>query len=646
MKKICLLIILAFCSTLIFSQTLFTFGNTAVDKEEFLRAYNKNKTPVTDKEKSLREYLDLYVKFKLKVKAARDLHLDTLPQLKGDLESFRNQIEESYLNNETALNGLTNEAFIRSQKDLHVLHFFIPLDANTAPVDTLAAYRILNEVQGLMKTENNNYEKVSRILAEKNSTIKGADLGFLTVFSLPYEYENIVYGLSAGETSKPYRSKKGLHVFNLAGDRKTAGKWKIAQILLAFPPGGQLQNFALLQKKADSVYNLIKGGKDFATLAKEISDDKMTYMSGGELPEFGSGKYELPFETEVFKLEKDGDISRPFSTSYGFHIIKKLKQTLTPSDKNDAVFRSELKQKVIQDPRVNTAREIFNKEVITQVGFKKNTAVKDADLFRYADTVSLILANEVSKKIPFYDKVIFTVGKKNIKGSDWLNYIRDYKNTAELYQGETNTAMFEKFISTTTLDYYKKNLEEYNTDFRYQMEEFRDGNILFEIMERSVWSRAANDSVGLLKYYTDHSAKYKWAASASIIIFNCTTKSIADAAIDALKKGNPWKKVVEEQNNGIQADSGRYELSQIPLDNNVTPAPGLITSPSINTNDASANFIKFIALHNADLQRSFDEARGLVINDYQNILEDKWIVELKKKYPVKVNEAVFQSLLQ
>ena len=245
-----------------------------------------------------------------------------------------------------------------------------------------------------------------------------------------------------------------------------------------------------------------------------------------------------------------------------------------------------------------------------------------------------------------YDKVIFTVGKNTIKGSDWLNYIRDYKNTAELYQGETNEVMLDRFASTTSLTYYKNNLESFNPDFHYQMEEFRDGNILFEIMEKKIWSNAAIDSVGLNKYYSENKKKYTWDASANIIIFNCTSKAIADAAYTAIKNGEPWKKVVEDQKNGIQSDSGRYEITQIPLEPGVKPAAGLITTPVVNSVDGTASFIKFINLYSANMPRNFDEARGLVINDYQNILEEKWIAELKKKYPVKVNEPVFESLLK
>ncbi len=646
MKKFYLSILLAvFCSTL-FAQTLFTFGGSAVDKEEFLRAYNKNKTTVPDKEKALREYLDLYIKFKLKVKAARDLRLDTLPQLKSDLESFKTQIEESYMNNETAMNGLVDEAFMRSQQDLHVIHFFAPIDDKISPEDTLKAYKALNEVAAEMKNDNNNYEQAANTLSSKYIPVRGSDLGFVTVFALPYEYENIVYGLKAGETSAPYRTAKGLHVFKVLEERKSAGKWRIAQILFAMPPGDELVNTTLLRMKADSVYNLLKQGADFASLAKIYSDDKMTYMTGGEMPEFGTGKYDPAFEAEVFKLQKEGDISRPFASQYGFHIIKKIKQTPTPSAKEDANYLADLKQKVSQDSRVNTAKAAFLKDVMKQLGFKKATQVKDAEFFRYADSISASLPPTISKKIPVYDKVIFTVGKNSVKGADWLTYVRDYKTAPELYKGESNEVLFEQFTTTTVLNYYKKNLEELNPDFKYQMEEFRDGNVLFEIMERNVWSTAGNDSAALLKCYNENKTKYRWAASASIIVFNCANKTVAEETFADVKSGKDWKKIVEEKNSTVLADSGRYELSQIPLENGVKPAADLITNPVINTVDGSASFIKFISLHEANLQRSFEEARGLVINDYQVILEDQWIDTLKKKYPVKVNETVFASLLK
>ena len=646
MKLFYLLIAFSLSVSAGFSQTLFTYGNKSVDKEEFLRAYNKNKTPVSDKEKSLREYLDLYVKFKLKVSAALDAKLDTLPQLQYDAQSFRTQIEDSYLNNEKALNELLAEAFARSQKDLHVLHFYTAVNGSMKPEDTLKTYKAITGFAASLNSGKNDYEKLVADAAPV--IIKQADIGFITAFSLPYEYENIIYGLKPGQASRPFRTKNGWHVFKVTDERNAVGKWKVAQILLATAPEQQVADKMVLEKRADSIYQLLQKGGDFAMLARRFSDDKLSYGNGGELAEFGSGKYQLSFEKEVFKLSRDGEIGKPFFTDFGYHIVKRIAHSPVSADKNDQAFMFDLKQKVQQDSRINRAKELFVKEVLRQVNFKKTGVVTDADLYRYADSVIANPSAETSSNsvFPISNKIIYSFGKAKITGKEWLDFIRDYKGNAELYQGENNAALVEKFITSTTFDYYKKHLEDYNSEFRYQMEEFKDGNVLFEIMERNIWGSAANDTVALLKYYNENKSKYKWAASADIVLFNCFNKTIADAAKESLKNGKDWKKIVEEANNTIQADSGRFELSQIPMTIDSKSPAGAITETIINPQDATAGFAKVVNQYQAGLQRNFEEARGLVINDYQNVLEEKWISDLKKKYPVKINEPVFQSLLK
>ena len=647
MKKIYLLFTFVCCTSTLFSQTLFTYGNGSVDKEEFLRAYNKNKTPVTDKEKALRDYLDLYIKFKLKVKAAKDLRLDTLQQLQTDLQNFRSQVDETYMNNEKAVADLVNEAFIRSQKDIHVAHFFIEINGKLNPTDSINMYKAAAELQSKLNNGSSNYEELAQEVGKKyNVPVKSSDIGFITVFSVPYEYENIIYGLKTGQAAIPFRSKKGLHIFKSVEERPGAGKWKIAQILLAFPPGDPSVFRKALDQKADSIYNELQHGADFVAMASAVSDDKLTYTTGGELPEFGSGKFEPAFEKEIFKSNKEGYISKPFASVYGLHIIKVLKQTAIPTDKSDAAFMYELKQKVLQDSRIAGAKEKFVKEMLSQVGLKRNNAVKDAELFRYADSIAAKPSEDRVKNYPVSDKVILSFSKSSVKGSDWLAFVRDYKNNAELYKGESNAALLEKFIATAAQDYYRKHLEEYNVEFRHQMDEFRDGNVLFEVMERNVWGSAASDSAGLMKHYTDNRSSYKWGPSAGVIIFNCSNKTTAAAAIAALKNGKLWKQVVADGDNNIQADSGRYEIAQLPLPTGIKATEGLITDPIMNGPDGSTGFIQVIKLYDGNQQRSFGEARGLVINDFQNVLEERWVDELKKTYPVKVNENVFQSMLK
>jgi peptidyl-prolyl cis-trans isomerase SurA len=645
MKKLLLLLTVTWFTNAVCAQTLFTYGNTAVDKAEFIRAYNKNKTPVNDKEKALREYLDLYVKFKLKVRAAMDLKLDTLPQLQYDAQSFRSQIEDSYLNNEKAVNDLLGEAFNRSQKDLHVLHFFIPVDAAATPGDTLKATKSIKNFYTALAAGKTDYDNLS---AASEVKIKQSDFGFVTVFSLPYEYENIVYGLKMGETSKPYRTKNGWHLFKLTDERKAVGKWKVAQILFSIPPDASAEAKKDYEKRADSVYRLLQKGEDFGKIARWFSDDKVTYGNNGEMAEFGSGKFESSFENEVFKLTQDKEISKPFLTAYGYHIVKRLSQSPVSTDKNEAAYQFELKQKVQQDSRINYAKDLFVKELMRQVNFKKSGVVADADLYRFADSVIAKPNSETGNAAmyPIASKTLYTYAKTKLTGKDWLDFVRSYKGTGELYQGESNAALAEKFITTTVMDYYKKHLEDYNADFRYQMDEFKDGNVLFEIMERNIWGKASADTSGLKKYYTENKSKYLWNASADVIIFNCSSKLFADSAKAAVLKGKDWKKIVEEANNNVLADSGRFELAQLPVAvDSKTPA-GYVSEITVSPIDGNTSFLKVVHHYNANLQRSFDEAKGLVINDYQNILEEKWILELKNKYPVKINETVFETLLK
>ena len=640
MKNLYMLLMLCMGIVPVFSQTLFTYGGHTVSKDEFLKAYNKNKTPETNKEASLREYLELYSRFKLKVKTAELQRLDTLQQLRYDLQNFRSQVAESYMNDKEGLNALVEEALLRAQKDIHLLRFYIPIADTMSPADTLRVYSAMNELYTQLAADT-SFDPAQQV-TDKNSLVKKTDLGYITVFSLPYEIENSVYALKKVEITRPIRTRSGLQVFKHAGERRSAGKWKVAQILISTAPGATSAELEAARKKADSIYTLLMNGVGFSTVAKQFSEDRLTYLNGGELTEFGTGKFEQPFETNVFDLKKDGEISRPFLSSYGYHIVKRLQQKDTPADLTDEEFTNYLRQAVLHDSRVNGSKANFEKDIKIKTGFKRNVAVRDTELFRYADSVSL---NQVIKNYPINNKTIFSFAKSAIKGADWLNFVKDYKLNPDVYKGESNSVLLNKFISTASFDYYRKHLEEYNLDFKKQMQEFREGNMLFEIMERNVWNKASGDSAGLVKYYNDHRSRYFWAASAAVILFNGADSTITQEAVTALRNGKDWKLISSESEGQVSADSGRYELTQLSLPAGIVVKEGMIISQADNSGDNASGFLKVLKLFPANEPRSFEEARGLVINDYQGFLDEQWIAELKKKYPVVLNETVFQSLL-
>ena len=641
MKKIILLSANLLMGISLFAQQpLINYGKHSIGKVEFLKAYNKNK-PATDntREKSVKEYVDLYANFKMKVMEALELRLDTAEQFKSDVDNFRKQIIENYLSDEKTFNALTDEAYTRSLSDLHVVRYSVSIDENTSPEDSMAKYNAIKAISEQLKKMPN-----SRVNNSESRLVDYSDMGFLTVFSLPYVYENIVYGLKAGETSSPYRSKKAWHVFSVIDKRKSVGKWKIAQILFSTPENADGSIMQVLKAKADSIYTILRHGADFSNVAKFVSDDKLTYLNGGELPEFGTGKYDNVFESEAIRLNKDGDISEPFQTSFGIHILKRLSQTPAPSIKTDDNWLYDIKQKLQQDDRIKIAKDKFAKDIITKIGFKLTNAVKAEDLYNFADSVMFDFEiPDAPATKPISKKVLINFTKGNATGEDWLNFIRDYKGNPDLFKMETNAMLWEKFKTYASLNYYKNNLEFYNADFAYQMQEFKEGNLLFEIMEKNVWSKASSDSVGLRAYYNAHKNQYIWSKSADVLIMNAISDDIAKAAKESIQSGVNWKELVEVNQGELQGDSGRFELTQINADSTATEDS---YSPVTLNSDGTAGFMKYLKFYKDGEQRSFEDARGMVINDYQGVVEKRWLSELQKKYPVKINESLLKEIIQ
>ncbi len=643
MKKLFLFSAFFFFISITYCQTLFTYGNHTVSKDEFLRAYNKNKTATANKEQAMRDYLDLYTKFKLKVQAAKDMHLDTLPSLRSDLQNFRTQIENNYLQDQKEVDALVNEAFNRSQKDIHAQHFYVSISNKMTPADTLKLYEAINEAYDELKKGGTNYDEIVSDIKEKIAQLQGNDLGWITVFTLPYEFENIIYSLKPGQVSKPYRSKKGWHIFKNEEQRPAVGKITVAQILLAVPAGNiSMRDHA--KQLADSIYKALKSGDDFGQLAKEYSNDRRTFMNKGIMPEFGVATYDGAFEKAAFSLKNDSDISEPFQTEFGYHILKRISRSPIPENTNDEAYMANLKQEVLNDSRIALAKEKFLKEVLEKTGYKKNNTVNEKDLWKITDTFAISNKKIASGNVN-ENTILFSFNNAKVKVGDWMQYVRNVKNTYAAHAEQTHAELFKNYVSLAALENYKNRLENFNPEFKYQLEEFKEGNMLFEVMERKVWSKASADSVGLEQYYNEHKTNYKWNASADAVLFSCANETEAKNAIEEINKGKNWKELVKD-NSQIQADSGRYELGQIPVKEKTNFIPGLVTEPLTNKGDGTSIFSVIIKTYPSDQQRSFADARGLVINDFQNFLEKRWVEELKKGYPVRVNEKVFQSISQ
>ncbi|MBL7746627.1 MAG: peptidylprolyl isomerase [Chitinophagaceae bacterium] len=627
------------------SQTLFTYGNYAVDAKEFLRAYNKNNVqPVTNKAKSISDYLDLYIKSRLKIRQAYDRHYDTLPHLKIEVANLRTQIADNYMTDPDMMNRMTAEAFQRSQKDIRVAHIFISFRNATGFPDTIAAQKKRDEIFNRLQKGDDFMQVAADNSDDPAAKTNKGELGYITVFTLPYEFENAIYNTPTGKYSVAVRSKIGYHIFKNLGERKAAGKIKAQQILLAIPPGADDAMKKEIARRADSLYKRILAGDNFNRLANAFSNDYVTAANNGIMPDIGVGQYEPSFENALWTLAKDEAVSKPFLTSHGWHIIKRISKKPVVSDVNDKNNQQELQQKIMTDGRWKSSRDFIYKKVMDKAGFKK-FPYNDAAMWAMSDSVlDLKPMTELGRTI-IATTPMFSIGDSIYNATHWVNYANTYRYKQDGTGAKPHEQVREEWIQFSLLNYYKDHLEDFSDEFRTQMVEFTDGNLFFEIMQQEVWNKAQNDSAALRSLYEKNKKTYTWKQSADAVLFFCADENTAKALFDKVKnKPAGWRTDVELFSEKVIADSSRYEWNQIPNLNKMLPKAGMVTTPLVNTNDNTASFAYIVAVYPEPTQRSFNEAKGLVINDYQILLEKEWDESLRKKYPVTIDQKVLEAI--
>jgi peptidyl-prolyl cis-trans isomerase SurA len=646
MKKICLLLLTALYGAIsVSSQTLFTYGDYSVDAKEFLKAYSKNNTqPVSDKARSIRDYLDLYIKSRLKIRQAYDRRYDTLPQLQLEVANLRTQIADNYMTDPEIMIRLSKEAFQRSLKDIHVAHIFISFKNGIGFADTIAAQKKKDEILQRLQKGEDFLTVAQQVSDDPNAKINKGDLGYITVFTLPYEFENAIYNTPAGSYSSPVRSRAGFHIFKTIRERKAAGKIKAQQILLAIPPGSDDATKKQIERRADSLYKRILAGDNFNHLANVYSNDYITAANNGTMPEISVGQYEPSFESALWALPKDGAMSKPFLTSHGWHIVKRISLRPIVTDANDKNNQQELQSRIMTDGRWKISRDFIYTRVKEKAGFRK-FAYDDAAMWAMSDSVLDLKPMTPQGRTITANTPMFSIGDSVFNATHWVNYANSYRYKQDGTGAKPHEQVREEWIQYALLSYYKEHLEDFSEEFRGQMAEFKDGNLFFEIMQQEVWNKAQNDSAALLALYEKNKKSYTWKQSADAILFFCADLNTAKALFEKVK-ANPssWRASHELFAEKVVVDSSRYEWTQLPNINKAVPKPGMITSPLVNTNDNTASFAYIVNVYPQPTTRSFAEARGLVINDYQAELEKNWEEALQKKYPVVIDQKVLTSI--
>lgn len=636
MRTIILLCIATIGYTSLHAQTLFTYGNNKISKDEFMLNFNKNKIASNaSRATALQQNLDLYINYKLKVQAAYDYKYDTLAKQQEELAAFKTNLEPKYLTEDKAMKALVAEAFGRMQKDINLSHIIINFTKNDSATKA-QANALINEAYKKLKAGESFATVAKQYSQDPDVVTNNGNLGYITAFSLPYNMETVAYTTTKGKYSAPFASSSSYHIFYVNDVRNAIGTIKAAQILISTAPGATTEQKQEAERKINEVYTKLGNGEIFENLAKAYSTDNQSAANGGMLKDLTAGQYDPQFENKVAQL-KDGELSKPFATLFGWHVVKKL-STIPVSKVLDAETTERINALIANDSRKQLAQDAFVQKLLITCNYKDVMPNKDALV--QITTSKLNNQPAISTNINELS-TIFTINGVGYTAKQYYEYIKTVNNA----RATAPTALIAQYTNAMVYAYYRNNLEKYNAEFAAQVQDFKDGNLLFEAMEQQVWSKSSTDTAGLYKYYQANKQRYTWQKSADAIIFSTLQSNTANDLYQAVTSApNQWKEALEKYQSTAQADSGRYELNNIPVEQNNTFKSGLITQPYSPNGDGGMVFARIIKVYEGGSIKSFEDAKGLVINDYQQVLEAEWLASLKKKYPVKVNQALWNKL--
>lgn len=345
---------------------------------------------------------------------------------------------------------------------------------------------------------------------------------------------------------------------------------KPAHILVLVPQNASSQ--VLEQKKtlADSIYNILLHGGDFAELATLYSDDVQTGRNAGALPWIGPGNTLKEFEDVAYTLQV-GQMSKPVLSSVGYHIIKMLdRKQLEPFDS--------------LHPQIHKFME--------RRGVHEHLATEALD----------------------------SIAKK--------------------YNG--------KYTTDQILDMETERLCLEDKELKYLVKEYHDGLLLYELCSTQIWEPAKSDTAGIESYFKLKKKQYAWdAPHFSGMIFYCKNAKdvkVVKKILSKQKDDSQWISMIREHFNKdsvtVRMDKRLFAKGE---NNNVDAVVFRQKGSEVKPIEGYP-YVGFVGKILKKGPAKWTDVSARVIQDYQKNCEDRYVGELRKKYPVVIFEDVLSTI--
>ena len=637
-------------------QVLMTIGDQKVTVKEFTDVYNKNnmKNDVVDK-KSVDEYLDLFVNFRMKVMEAYEMRLDTNAKFKKELEGYRKQLAKPYFSNDEISEELVEEAYQRKLKDIRASHILITCDKHALPTDTLKAYNKAMDIRKkalkgedfatLADTYSQDPSARGQSATESTPARPGnhGDLGYFTVFDMVYPFETGAYNTKEGEVSMPVRSDFGYHIIKVTSVTDALGSIRAAHIFLKLAQDASEEEVKSVQEKANNIYQELQAqeGKNWADMVMRYSDDRGSAPHEGVLSPFTVSRI-VPEFVDALKQLKPDEFSKPVRTNYGYHIVKLLGTSGVGSFEKE---KKAIAERVEKDMRSKKSEEVVLQQIKKEYGFKSY----DKNIAAFMATVdnSILKASFEPSGDADMKASLFSIGKAASTVEDFVNYIKAKQTKQQFLNAQAYAyQLFDAFQSQKILDYADEHLEERYPEFKALVQEYNDGILLFDLMDRVVWNKAVTDTLGLQDFYSRHTKDYMWndRVKASVITVNKPESLPKVRAY--LAEGVPYDSlrtvISRDTVRHVRVRNGFFQRGDNQFVDETNWEVGVINEiPS--TVDSTTVIVNIVEVRQPE-PKTLREAKGLVTSDYQIELEEQWMETLHKKYPVKINQKVLDKV--
>ena len=631
------------CCTTLFAhdEVLMTIDGNDITKEEFEYIYNKNNTNNVIDKKSLAEYLELFKNFKLKVIEAEHLGLDTLPAFLNELRGYRTQLAKPYLTDLSMEEKLCQEAYEHLKQDVEVSHILVKLPENATPADTLAAYQ--KAMTARKRLDKEDFGTVALELSDDPSVKNNRGyLGFFTGGMLVYPFEKAMYTLADGEISAPVRTFYGYHVIKVHSHRPAVGQVHVSHIMKMVKRDAPEADWQKAHDEIVAAAERVKNGEAFAAVAKEVSDDRGTAMRGGELSWFGVGRMVREFEQAAFALENVGDVSEPVRSPFGWHIIKlEGKRGLDSYEQK----RPELLRQMQRDERAQLGRNVLVDRLKAEYNYQEKAGAMDgivAFLQQHptVDSTYFVAVDELTDTLATFADIVLTQRD--------LAFVLGITSN----DGAPSLAMFDErtkeFVAEQILSYEETQLETKYPEFRYLMQEYHDGILLFDISNTEVWDKAAKDTEGLKNYFAANKANYAWDTphykGRIVYCKDAATAKTVKKLIAKLPSDSVNSYLDARINNDsvvfVKTTAGLWKKGDNPVVDKLAFKDK--TAELAENTEFPVVFVVGKMLKKGP--EAYTDVRGAVTADYQNELERRWIEALRAKYPIVVNESVLKTI--